>query len=315
MGIYNPRGRQGERQGQKIETSNSNVYAVDQYGHRLYSVMGRGDNRSTGLNGRTVYHNGVEQFKGTRKACIEYCNTYSHMDYVIVALVARDGASYDEQIRREQKRADEKNREYQEQKRRNAAEKKARQEAYLKEKKRREEEKKKKIAEKKARQEAYLKEKKRREEEKKKKIAENKARQEAYLKEKNQKENELKKHKLDNIKRETKDKLNFSTSKDNQKQVNINNLNFQKRITDIIGKYNLLIKEKLLNHDFGKGKEVYIHKLNNEPESYNILFEVNHINSFHKHYYITNLEKNKYYIGSKGKNNTYYFDKNNIISK
>lgn len=88
MPIYKSRGKQDERQGQRIKrATHYNGYARDQYGHRLYSVQGRGNNGTIGLNGNTVYVDGVERFKGTAKACIEYCRSHYDRHYIIVTLV------------------------------------------------------------------------------------------------------------------------------------------------------------------------------------------------------------------------------------
>jgi hypothetical protein len=87
MPIYKARGKQDSRQGQKIGTSSGGKWATDQYGHRLYSVQGSGYRSSVGLNNKTVHNDGVERFKGTAKACIEYCKAHRGHGYVIVALV------------------------------------------------------------------------------------------------------------------------------------------------------------------------------------------------------------------------------------
>lgn len=90
MPIYKARGRQDERQGRRIPSTNNPRYASrDQYGHRLYSVMGVGSRVFIGLNNRRVYADGIERFKGTAKACIEYCKSHRYLDLVIVALYAR----------------------------------------------------------------------------------------------------------------------------------------------------------------------------------------------------------------------------------
>lgn len=85
MPIYKSRGRQGNRQGQRVVSTRSRRPSRDQYGHRLYSVMGRGSHACTGLNG-TVYVDQVERFKGTAKACIEYCKAHRSKHYQIAAL-------------------------------------------------------------------------------------------------------------------------------------------------------------------------------------------------------------------------------------
>lgn len=88
MPIYKARGKQGSRQGQRIHTSSrAGGYSKDQYGHRLYSVQGQGSSAVLGLNGGTVYADGVERFRGTAKACIEYCKAHHGRYYVIAALV------------------------------------------------------------------------------------------------------------------------------------------------------------------------------------------------------------------------------------
>lgn len=82
------RGKQGSRQGQTINSAkNFKEYATDQYGHRLYSVQGRGASSSIGLKNQTVYIDGIERFKGTEKACTKYCNSHHSRGYVIVSLV------------------------------------------------------------------------------------------------------------------------------------------------------------------------------------------------------------------------------------
>jgi hypothetical protein len=87
MQIYNARGKQGNRQGQIISgLKNRTEPSRDQYGHRLYSVMGRGSSAVQGLNNQTVYVDNIERFKGTAKACKDYCNTHYYRDYVIVSL-------------------------------------------------------------------------------------------------------------------------------------------------------------------------------------------------------------------------------------
>jgi hypothetical protein len=86
MPIYKARGKQNSRQGQKINTTTfPRKYARDQYGHRLFSVQGPGNRIRVGLN-NTVYCDGIERFKGTAKACIEYCKAHRNKRYVIVAL-------------------------------------------------------------------------------------------------------------------------------------------------------------------------------------------------------------------------------------
>lgn len=87
MPIYKARGKQDNRQGQKIGSTSGGEWSRDQYGHRLYSVQGRGSRSSLGLNNKTVHNDGVERFKGTAKACIEYCKAHHSRGYVIVALV------------------------------------------------------------------------------------------------------------------------------------------------------------------------------------------------------------------------------------
>lgn len=87
MPIYKARGKQNDRQGQKISTSSGGKWAKDQYGHRLYSVQGPGHKALKGLNNRTAYSDGIERFKGTAKACIEYCKAHPGRGYVIVSLV------------------------------------------------------------------------------------------------------------------------------------------------------------------------------------------------------------------------------------
>lgn len=91
MPIYKSRGKQDSRQGQRIKSSTSeyNRYSRDQYGHRIYSVQGQGNERVYGLNDKTVYCDGIERFKGTAKACIEYCKTHYNKHYVIVSLVRK----------------------------------------------------------------------------------------------------------------------------------------------------------------------------------------------------------------------------------
>jgi hypothetical protein len=88
MPIYKSRGKQDSRQGQRINVAhNYKGYARDQYGHRLFSVQGRGSIASRDLNGNRVYIDGIERFKGTAKACIEFCKSH-HGQFVIVTLVA-----------------------------------------------------------------------------------------------------------------------------------------------------------------------------------------------------------------------------------
>lgn len=87
MPVYKSRGKQGDRQGRKINSAVGGQWARDQYGHRLYSVQGRGSSAMRGLNNKTVYSDNVERFKGTAKACIEYCKARRDKHYVIVALV------------------------------------------------------------------------------------------------------------------------------------------------------------------------------------------------------------------------------------
>lgn len=87
MPIHKARGKQDSRQGQKIGSSTGGKWSTDQYGHRLYSVQGRGSRTSVGLNNTVVHNDGVERFKGTAKACIEYCKAHHSKKYVIVALV------------------------------------------------------------------------------------------------------------------------------------------------------------------------------------------------------------------------------------
>lgn len=88
MPIYKSRGKQDNRQGQRIQTVRKYYgYARDQYGHRLYSVQGRGGRATRDMNGNTVYVDGIERFKGTRKACIEFCRARYGRDYIIVPLV------------------------------------------------------------------------------------------------------------------------------------------------------------------------------------------------------------------------------------
>ena len=87
MIIHNARGQQGNRQGQLVtREKNLTVPARDQYGHKLYSVNGRGSNPVTGLNNEIVYTDGIERFKGTAKACIDYCKSHYDKKYVIAAL-------------------------------------------------------------------------------------------------------------------------------------------------------------------------------------------------------------------------------------
>lgn len=90
MSIYKSRGKQDSRQGQRIQIVRKYYdYARDQYGHRLYSVQGQGNERALGLNDKTVYCDGIERFKGTAKACIEYCKAHYSKHYVIVSLVRK----------------------------------------------------------------------------------------------------------------------------------------------------------------------------------------------------------------------------------
>ena len=87
MQIYHPRGKQGIRQGQKVRGGyNKTTPSRDQYGHRLYSVMGRGSTAVRGINNQTVCVDNIERFKGTAKACKNYCNTHYYKNYVIVSL-------------------------------------------------------------------------------------------------------------------------------------------------------------------------------------------------------------------------------------
>lgn len=88
MPIYKARGKQDKHQGQRINVvHNHKGYARDQYGHRLYSVQGRGNRGTSDLNGRRVYADGIERFRGTRKACIEFCKAHYGKNYLICPLV------------------------------------------------------------------------------------------------------------------------------------------------------------------------------------------------------------------------------------
>ena len=88
MPINKARGKQDSRQGQKTKIATEfRGWRKDQYGHRIYSVQGVGTRGPVlGLNNKGVYADGIERFKGTAKACIEYCKSHRNKSYVIVAL-------------------------------------------------------------------------------------------------------------------------------------------------------------------------------------------------------------------------------------